>query len=307
MKLKKSKVVFDKDAHSYYLGDLQLSGITSILTKYIFQDKYASVPESVLVKAAERGRRIHEDVQMYDDIGLLSDSEEARNYAKLKMENGLVTISSEYLVSDNVYFATMVDKVFRSTDNSVNLCDIKTTYTLDKEYLSWQLSINAVLFEMQNPKIKVDNLFGIWLRGDIAKIVSIDRKPDDWVTDLLSCAANGDSWQNPAITSLTTHDSRLDRLAKIESIIMEAEMVKQSYLSEYEDLKLSLMAAMAAEGVQKWETDNIVCTFVEPTTSETFDSKRFKTENPDTYKQYVKLTDKKGYLKIKLKDDKKDY
>lgn len=59
MKLIKSQVVFNPDEHTYMLGDKELSGITSVISRQLFPDKYRDVPEYVLRKAAERGTMIH--------------------------------------------------------------------------------------------------------------------------------------------------------------------------------------------------------------------------------------------------------
>ncbi len=77
--------------------------------------------------------------------------------------------------------------VFGKRTKKISLGDIKTTASLDREYLSWQLSIYAYLFELQNPLIKVDKLFGIWLRGNKSELVEIERKPDAEVKRLLEC------------------------------------------------------------------------------------------------------------------------
>ena len=40
MKLIKSQVVFNPDEHTYMLGDKELSGITSVIGRQLFSNKY---------------------------------------------------------------------------------------------------------------------------------------------------------------------------------------------------------------------------------------------------------------------------
>ena len=40
MKLIKSQVIFNPDEHTYMLGDKELSGITSVISRQLFPDKY---------------------------------------------------------------------------------------------------------------------------------------------------------------------------------------------------------------------------------------------------------------------------
>ena len=153
--LNKSSVSFDENSHTYHLDGVALSGITGMIKKHLFPDKYKDVPEETLNNAKDRGSVIHKLCELVDDLGIKDDREEVKNYIKLKEKYSMEYVCSEYLVSDNKHFATCIDKVFKS-DNGYDLVDIKTTYTLDKEYLSWQLSINAFFFELQNPGVKVN-------------------------------------------------------------------------------------------------------------------------------------------------------
>lgn len=165
MKLIKSQVVFNPDEHTYMLGDKELSGITSVISRQLFPDKYRDVPEYVLRKAAERGTMIHSICELVDDMGITHDSDEAQGYKELKDDWGLRYECSEYLVSDNEDYASCIDKVYRENETDFTLGDIKTTYVLDKESVRWQLSIYAYLFELQNPGCNAVRLIGIWLRG----------------------------------------------------------------------------------------------------------------------------------------------
>jgi hypothetical protein len=130
-KLVKSGVVFDSEHHTYTLDGKQLSGITSLLDRQLFKDKYSGIPEDILRKAAERGTYIHQCCELADE-GFPSDCKEAMNYLNLKSKYNLKIEESEYLVSDNEYYASCIDKVYRYDDNTFYLGDIKTTYKLNK-------------------------------------------------------------------------------------------------------------------------------------------------------------------------------
>jgi hypothetical protein len=45
---------------------------------------------------------------------------------------------------------------------------------------------------------------------------------------------------------------------------------------------------------------NVSVTYVSPTKRETFDTKRFKAENVDLYKQYIKTSEVKSSIRIKV-------
>lgn len=186
--LSKCPVVFRQEDHSYTYKGKIFSGVTQMLSKTLFIDKYKDVPMAVLNKACEYGTSVHEGVELYVVSGGLMDdgSAEVRNFVKLMKESGLTLYASEYLVSDLQGIASSIDLVLTDEDDEVVLADIKTTSGgLDKEYLSWQLSIYAYLFERQNGGIKVRALKGLWLRHEDCELTDIQRKSDEEVYNLI--------------------------------------------------------------------------------------------------------------------------
>ena len=67
-------VVFNAEHHTYTLDGKELSGITSIISKYIFPDMYSNVSESVLETARQRGSIVHSELEMeFNGIRLARD------------------------------------------------------------------------------------------------------------------------------------------------------------------------------------------------------------------------------------------
>ena len=58
IELVKSSVVFNEENHTYMLGEKQLQGITGMISRQLFPDKYKDVPDFVLKRAAEKGSLI---------------------------------------------------------------------------------------------------------------------------------------------------------------------------------------------------------------------------------------------------------
>lgn len=193
MKLNQSSVVFNQHAHTYTLNGKTLSGVTSLLNRQLFKDKYTGISEEMLAKAASRGSLIHETIELVDELGVSSDMPEVIAYLDIKSKNNLCTLENEYLVSDNEHIASSIDLVF----DDCSLADIKTTSKLDKEYVSWQLSIYAYLFELQNPTLKVNKLFAIWLpKPQYGKpaLVEVERIPNDIIELLIECDKRGEQF-----------------------------------------------------------------------------------------------------------------
>lgn len=197
MRLNRSGVIYNQEAHTYHLNGVQLNGVTGVLSRHLFANKYDNIPECVLKKAAERGHFIHENCELVDRLGVTPDLEEARNYIRIKEENNFTSVACEYIVTDGQHYASPIDVVFLESETVASLADIKTTSKFDSEYVSWQLSIYAYLFELQNPHLKAGRLYGIWLRGSKHELIEVERKPGGVIIELLRCDTCGEVFKNP--------------------------------------------------------------------------------------------------------------
>ena len=291
-KLVKSGVVFDSEHHIYTLNGKQLSGITSLLDRQLFKDKYSGIPEDILRKAAERGTYIHQCCELVDE-GFPCDTQEATNYKSLKEKYGLVVEESEYLVSDNDNYASCIDKVYRVSDDTFSLGDIKTTYKLNKEYVQWQLSIYAYLFELQNPSAKVSSIFAIWLRGETNQIVELERVPNEKVRDLLEADARGLQYEQ--------HETMPILFNEIEGLIIDIESQLKALTEQKKALTDGAMKAMVQAGLYSWKGDKVSITRKTATTRKSFDKEKFEKDYPNVYDNYIKETPVSESLLIKIK------
>ena len=296
--LVRSRVRFDSGPHRYTLDGRELRGVTGMLERRLFPDKYRGVPDTVLQAAAVRGSIIHGTIELADDIGLESDMEEVKGYALLKERHGLVYEASEYIVSDNERFASCVDKVFRESDTEFSLADIKTTYRLDTEYVRWQLSVYAHLFETQNPGCSVVSLYGIWLRGDRHELVRVERIPDEVIMELLDAEAGDRPFANPY--AVPAGAGRLpDKYLAMENCFAEAVEQARYWKERLEDMKDGLMREMVKAGVYLWKGDRVSVIRKKETCRKVFDRDRFEADYPGIYERYMKEVPVTGSVTLK--------
>ena len=300
-KLKKSKVVFYPATHTYVTPDgRMLDGITGMISRQLFPSKYDGVDEETMRNAAERGSFIHSVCELVDSLNIEHESPEAMGYKELKDTYGLRHEESEYLVSDNVHFASCIDKVYRDGESTFTLADIKTTYKLDKEYVRWQLSIYAYLFERQNPGAKVLHLYAIWLRGERHELVEVERIPDDVVVSLMEHEVGGEQFTNPYAPSVT--DTSLpEKYAAMEDAIAEIDRQYKYWSEKKKELADGVKFEMQNAGVCKWVGDRVSFTRKEDSEREDFDKKRFAADHPDLYKAYLIKTKVSGSVILKVK------
>lgn len=291
--LNDSGVVFIENPRGYWIGETQLEGLTGMIGRQLFPDKYKAVPENVLAKAAERGHRIHEEIQVYDMFGEIS-SEDVKWYADMKKDEKFDVIDSEYLVTDGTHFASAIDKVIVK-DGKVCLADVKTTYELDKEYISWQLSIYKYLFNLLNPDIEVDKLYAIWVR-DGATLHEVPEIPQEEVIELLNCERQGIQYIRKDVATVED-EKAIEVVRQMSDVLVEIAELE----AKRDAFKKQLEEMFEQYGVEKWDNDYFSITRVAGFTRETFDGKRFKEEHPELHKQYVKQTEVKSSIRIKIK------
>ena len=300
-----SSVVFKEENHTYTLDGLPLSGITGLLHKYVFPDKYKAIPDKVLAKAAERGHKTHAEIQMF--VTGFTPSKPSRETANfIKHFDKINFIASEYIVSDGEFWASAIDIV----DEYANLYDIKTTSQLDEAWLSWQLSIYAYFFELQNPDKKAGKLFGVWLRDNICKLVEVQRIPSDIVKGLLNAAVWGDVWVNPLQLSRREDSEvseaaaeKLAALDKAEQEVMKIEKMAEDWKRQRDELRAGLLALMVASGTRTFETEHFKLTVKKASTRKSFDAKAFREDYPEIAERYEKETPVSESLIVKIKDN----
>ena len=108
----------------------------------------------------------------------------------------------------------------------VCLGDVKTTYQLDKEYISWQLSIYKYLFNLINPDIEVDKLYAIWVR-DGATLHEVPEIPQEEVIELLECEREGRQYERKDVA--TTQDEKaITVVRQMADVLVEIADSKQN-------------------------------------------------------------------------------
>ena len=303
IELKDSGVLFNKERHEYWLGNRQLSGITGMLQRQLFPDEFDNVPEGMLQEAARYGTEVHESIELFDSSWINDGTKEVSDYIELCQENGLVHERSEYTVTDGENWASNIDKVYRSSDDTFSLGDIKTygTMTPDKlEKARWQLSIYAYFFKLQNQGAKVGNLFILHIRNKpkqdgtfdhIRNIMPVERIPSDICKELLDTDLQGKQFINPY--------SIPEKYRRQEDYIRQLIQTKDDVEEKLKILKSEILEDMESKGVKTWDTGTMRLTRKLPTTRLSFNATQFKADHPELdYSPYERTSNVSGSLLI---------
>lgn len=88
---------------------------------------------------------------------------------------------------------------------------------------------------------------------------------------------------------------------KVSNKIAEFERQIKVIKEQEDELKKSILEEMENKKLLKIETDDLTINYIAPTDRETFDSKKFREDNPDLYDEYVKMSPVKSSIRIKVK------
>lgn len=303
IELKDSGVLFNKERHEYWLENRQLSGITGMLQRQLFPDEFDNVPEGMLQEAARYGTEVHESIEAFDSSWINDGTQEVQDYIGLCQENGLVHERSEYTVADGENWASNIDKVYRSSDDTFSLGDIKTygTMTPDKlEKARWQLSIYAYFFKLQNRDARVGNLFILHIRNKqkqdetfdhISEIIPVLRIPSDICKELLDTDLRGEQFVNPY--------SIPEKYRSQEEYIRQLIQTKNEAEARLIEIKSEILEDMESLGVRTWDTGTMRLTRKLPSTRVFFNANQFKADHPELdYSPYERISNVSGSLLI---------
>ena len=299
IKLKKSKVVFDEINHTYHLGKKELSGITGTLIKFAFPDTYKDIPDSVLAKAAERGGMIHNSFELFctifgSDISAYPNpTQEIRDFSDMLHAYELHHVDSEYLVTDNKYFASAIDGVFADNEGNIYLVDYKTTSTLHYNNVSLQLSIYSKWFEQMNPNLKVKEIVCMWFKNGHSKFQPLPRVSDEQIDELINAYLTNDTDYQYKV-EVPEQFSALEQEYRLITARIDAMKIVQDGLKE------KIMKMMEDNKQKSIKTNIGSYSYVPATTKNTFDMELFKDTEPEHYEYYLKETATKPSLRIKL-------
>lgn len=310
-----SRVLFDKESHTYTLDGKKLSGVTAIV-RWLFPDTYKDIPQSVLEKAADYGSLVHSKCELYDNLGVGMGDDVVDTYAGLKEKHGLVTVANEYLIDDGSNIASSIDVVYEGgNDGEYVLTDIKTTSKIHRDNVRLQLSVYAWMFEQRNPGTVVRGINVMWIpkaQYGEACVMDLERLSDEACYEIVQGFINRDSLSDEDVTALRQkyfgaetslspiEEALPERLKETEDKIIALEVAISKLENQRNEIKKGLYEMMVANNVKKWQSDRLQLVRKMDSSRESVDTAKIKKDYPEVYMACKKVSTVKGSLTIKV-------
>lgn len=111
----------------------------------------------------------------------------------------------------------------------------------------------------------------------------------------ITSAENTEVAESPHMVSLIS-----DMMAEIATIERDLKIAKQ----RKDELSAILLEQMEKRNIIKFESDQVCINYIAETDRETFNSKKFRSDNPDLYDKYVDIKPVKANVRVKIKGEK---
>lgn len=295
-------ITFDEKAHTYTLDDGRtLISVTQLMKKHGLATDYSGVRSEVLARAADRGTLIHKEIEDFCKRGEIGFTPEMMTFRDYMNDHKLYVSASETIVHDDLIAGT-IDLLFGEIgangqpEGDWTIADIKTTASLNRDAVSWQLSLYNYLLGYQiGYTASKAQAFHFSADGSL-KVVDIPFKPQEEVERLLDCERRGVIYEKPNAVEIVT-DQQVAAIAEAEEIIAAAKEAEKKIA----EIKNAILLEMERRGIKSCETDRVRLTYVDAYEKTGLDGARLKKEHPEIAEAYQKTTRTAPSLRITIK------
>ena len=321
------EILFTEETHEYLINKQKAkTSVTSLIERQVSKTNFAGVDRVVLHRAAERGTKVHKELELFVKNGTEPATPEAVNFKNHVISNGwkfenhleefkvAIEWTSRSNPRNSFILAGTADLITCLNINDPNtlipiMADHKTTSVIHITDVSWQLSlldymarqldgkpINGVIFNYIKP---IE--FYVFHFNKSAKFepVKVNKISDIEIERLLDAEANGEEYFPIPPDILTPRQT--EELLSLEQQITQLEQTKKALELKKETLKKLLLEGFALNtDVRSIKTNSFTITYVPGGTKSVFDADAFETAYPEEAAKYKKDKVTKPQVRITL-------
>lgn len=290
------KLIFDETTHTYTdENGNQIPSVSEIIRNWL-GDKFVGIDAEVLKKAQEKGNKVHSEIEKYllQNVEPKKPTYEFKTFKHIFKREFVATQSEQVLYGATEFgaYAGIFDLL--DTING-NIIDIKTNYSLDKEYVQIQLSLYAMALR-QNDVI-INRGYVIHLPPEKSpekpQILAIELLSDAECEEIVRAYFNGESKPKAELQCLNEQ-----AIAELENSIMAMTKAEMT-IKEYKD---KILKEMEERNISQIKIgNNITISYIASTTRESIDTAKLKKEMPIVADRYKKISNVKSSVRITTK------
>ena len=319
--MKNIDILFKEQTHEYLINNIKAkTSVTALIEKQVSKSNFYGVDPVILAKAAERGTRVHRELELFIKNGTEPTTPEAIGFKKYVEDNNWVfdKHQEEFKVAiewqsrtnpNNSFILAGTADLITLLNNEPIMVDHKTTSVIHKQDVSWQLSlldymarkldgctINGVEFNY----IKASKFFVFHFNKSAEfNPVEVRKISDIEIERLLDAEANGEEYF-PLPTDILTPRQQ-EELLYLEQQIVQLEQSKKELESKREILKKALLDGFSLHpDITSIKTNSFSISYIPGRTDRVLDSSRLQEEEPEIASKYQKDRTTKPQVRITL-------
>lgn len=309
------EIKFNEKDHTYEVnGERAYISITQLLRKHHLAPDYKGVSDETLARAAERGTNIHKDLEClikYKDYDPFTKEGDAfKKYINEFIDSAVAELSIAFKYK-SMWIAGTADIIgfFKKNDKGCFVADHKTTSAINREYVTWQVSIIDYMLRHLVEPINgrtiewkgADELmcFHYAKDGDL-EVIKLNKIADEEIERLFEAEYTGQIYER---RDLVIDDEIKENMVTITRDINEMEKTIKQLKAQQKKCLDIIKQAMEEQGIKKIENDYFTMTYVYPYEKMDIDKNKLKKDYPQVYADCVKPTQVKAQVKITIKGE----
>lgn len=100
---------------------------------------------------------------------------------------------------------------------------------------------------------------------------------------------------------IKVEENNVTLLEDVANEFIRLDKLEKQVKEEKENLRSKVLEELERNNIKKIDMTNLSITYKEASTRETFNSKRFREDNPELYDEYIEFSPVKSSLLIKVK------
>ena len=310
------RIQFNEKEHQYIVdGDIAFISVTELLRKHGIAPDYSKADKGVLTEKREKGKEIHKDLEnVLNMANYTPTTVYGEKFSEWVSENISCGVAEQLLAYNykGLVIAGTSDLMFYLKNGDVCVGDHKCVSKIEKEYVSWQVSIYDYFARKLKGRVvngvkwnwKGANMFYCFqYNDDEMKVIELEKISDQEIERLIECEFKQEIYQRPLLVIDKEFQLAIE---KAESVLLEVEKAREKAVAEASELRAKLLAEMERQQIDEWETDRLKVKLVYGYDKQSVDTKKLKAEYPLAYINCQKISKVKSSIRITEKDDERD-
>jgi len=289
-------LIFDEATHTYTDENGNVIPSVSEIVRNWLGNKFVGIDPEVLKKAQEKGNKVHEEIEQYllQKVSPKKPTYEFQCFKKLIKKHPVSATHSEQILCGATEYGSFAGKYDLFDSVTCLLRDIKSNYSLDKEYVQIQMSLYAFMLRQMDVKVAGSEVIHLPPEKSPEKpqILPIELLSDEECENIVRAYFAGESKPKAELQCLNEQ-----AIAELENSVLAMEKAEIT-IKEYKE---KILAEMEARQLKQIKLGNITISYIAPTVRESIDTAKLKKEKPEIAAFYKKISNVKSSVRITSK------